>query len=711
MKTANIFSFFRQHPFVFIPFAFYLYTCLPTIGLADPSIHIWRMKHLVLNTHSNSHNIFTLSGWLFQHLPFESIAYKANLVSVAYGTVTVALFYRLVFLMFRSRLQAAVAALFLMVNHSMWWNSTIAENYAPNAFFVVLWLYLLYKTGENYKDKYLYGIFFIAGLSLSQHNQLGILFIGALISLAFRLRKMKEGRARLVLISFGWFFLGVLPHLIFFIRDLLSIGDFRRAVMNALIGGFESASFKTPFSFRLITDAVEVLWMEFPSPYLLCIFNGLLILLKKRRFDLLVPLLVGIGMTYWAFTFFMNVWDQFCFLLPNLVIYTFFGAYGIHALFDYVGSKRSLLWKLSLGAVIVGSLAWPVYFYQNVSRWAQNPKSYFYKKWNDNFAINTHRVSEYILNPNKRHYYDVEEFCELALEKLPDGAILYDSDSRTHYSFKYFQDYYQKGLHVDVRLFNSWWLANWGDSEQDFGANLKRAYEQDRDFFLVSLGHPFNVLLHRFSTDRRYRFEKFPLDERRWVYRLVTASQAGEEREVFNRWEELDPAKPISVDLKESNVLYAWRGLMERVDTSPFGDFWKNNDQVFFGPADPPTDSEIGFLFRLTRPAVLDLKINFMTARDFGIYDVYLNTGKIGTFDLYTQNEYPRLVEIKGVSFEKGNNILRFKPVGKNFESSHYKMGIDTIEWRESILPANESGNVFPPVDQRPAAEQAAPAQ
>ena len=93
--------------------------------------------------------------------------------------------------------------------------------------------------------------------------------------------------------------------------------------------------------------------------------------------------------------------------------------------------------------------------------------------------------------------------------------------------------------------------------------------------------------------------------------------------------------------------------------------------------------AEIGFLLRFTQPAIMDLKMSFGTADDFGIYDVYVNKTKIGTVDFYGENIYRKDLEIGGVLFEKGNNILRFRNVGKNFKSRFFRMCIDTLEMHE----------------------------
>ncbi len=675
--------FLWQHPFVLVPFAFYIYTCAPTVLLGDPCLLIEQMKKLSINTHVNNHNIIIISGWLFQHLPIRDIAYKANLTDAMYGSAAVALFYCLNFRVFQSRLRAAICALFLMVSHSMWWNSTVSEDYGPNALFTVLWLYLLYRFNESSEDKYLRWIFFVAGLAVFNHVLMGFAFLCSLIPLFFRVRELKNQRRQLVLIScLLSFFLGFLPYLITFLKDVCVVGGFWKAVSLALFGSFRDSMLKTPVSFKVFLDMINLLWMQFPSPYILCVMGGLVLVAKKWQPRCLGALVAALAINFWAFNFLFNTWDKFCYLLPCFIILALCGSYGVNAVFNYLVAKKSLVLNAVFGMIGVGSLFWPMYFYAHIPRWGKDPQSVWYENWNNNYTINTHRVNEYLANPNKRNYYDMKEFCDLVFYKLPQGSIIYDDDSRTYDSLAtYYQQFHRRRLDIRIRMVNSWGIPNWGDSSETVRDTIKKAYETDKDLFLVTLDQPFASILAPISSE--YHFRKYPLDDRRWIYRLVTASEAvNRTKEIFDKWDQFDPDKGVFIDLKDFNVLYVENGTVVMHDTTPFGDFWKNSDDVFLIANN--SEAEMGFLLRFTKQAVMDLKMNFMIAPDFGICDIYLNDTKQGSLNLYNKNVYFREFELRNILFEKGNNILRFRIVGKDFESENFKMGIDTIELHES---------------------------
>lgn len=688
-------SAFREHPFLIVPFAFYAYTCCPAIALGDPALLIDAIKSLILSTHVNNHNITILAGWLFQFLPFGEIAYRANLADAFIGACTVALFYDLSFRISGSKLPAVVSSLFLMISHTLWWNSTISEVYAANALFTVLALRLFYQIGQKEdNEKDFYFLFFVSGLSVFNHVIMGLWVLSAVAALLWRALERREFSWRFAAfcgLSLG---LGGLPYFLTFLKDLLlNGGNFGQTLSIALFGSFKAEMLKTPFSWAALWDSLEFYLLQVPSLYLLVVILGLGKFLRDWPSAVKTGILTAFGINFWLYTFVLSAWDKFCGLLPSFIIFLLWGAGGTAGIIEFLKAKKRKGLNFLAAAAFLLSFIWTVYFYHHASRWALDPASYLYRKWNNAYTANTHRVNEYLLNPDKRHYTDIRDFCELLFSKLPPHSIFFDSDSRTYHPLTlYYQKLYHKRPDLQVELMNSWGFAGWGSSRDQFFQKLENAYQNDQPLFLISLAHPFHAALQ--ERQGRYRFKTFPLDSTRYIYKLVTAHEGMDHSNLFERWDEVDTSRRILIDLRMTNILYTEGGTALRQDMAAFGPSWRNDDQVFFMAQ--AAGAELGVLLRAGTAGSRNLGFVFTTAPDYGIYDIYLNAAKIGSVDLYSKTVSPLSLELKEISLEKGNHVLRFREAGRNPAAEDSKMGIDTLE----IAGKGAEAPLFTPVQE-----------
>ncbi len=172
----NFIEFFKRnkylaHFILIIPPLFYFFTAGRYIGLADTAMMINRMVNLHFSTHVNRHNLAMLFGHLFTKLPIENLAFKCNLMVSFFGSISIMLFYFLIFRMTKKYWISIITTLIMMVSHSIWWHSTIAENYIINVFFILLILHCYVSYTKNKKKIFLYIAFFLSGLSLFNHIQ------------------------------------------------------------------------------------------------------------------------------------------------------------------------------------------------------------------------------------------------------------------------------------------------------------------------------------------------------------------------------------------------------------------------------------------------------------------------------------------------------------------------------------------------------------
>jgi hypothetical protein len=524
MRVAtNAAALLASHPFLFLPFVLYRWTVAPTIGMSDTAILVDAMYRLNLSTAANNHNLTILAGWVMTHLPLGELAFRANLTSVILGSLAVAGFYVLIVETLGSRLTAAFSAACLGVSQSMWWHSTIVECYAMNSLFVVTALGLLVRLDRTGDGRWLRLLFFLSGLALFNHVQMGILGLGALVVLAHWLRRPPAGagarwRWRQAGGCLGMGLVGAAPYLLTFGHDVARAGgDFGTTLHEALGGGFTGLMFAGSPG-KGLGDVLFLLALQFPSPYLALVAVGSLSLARRwkgrpARWALLTML--GVNTVFFAL---YDTWDRFAFLLPSFVILAFAGAFGVDSARRAL-ARRTDATRTAIGlGVVITSLGAPPFVYARVSRWAQEDG--FWKRRYDNTGlVNTHDGTAYVVNPDKRRFRDVERYTDLLFDALPAGAIYIDDDSRHYYAITmYYRKYYGRRPDLDVRLINMWGMEGWGLSRPDLALLLARAYDEDRDLFVVTVDQPVGGMLEGLPA----LFRRFPLDADHWIYKLIT---------------------------------------------------------------------------------------------------------------------------------------------------------------------------------------------
>src|SRR5204863_2185124 len=126
--------------------------------------------------HAPGYPLFTMLGHLFSLLPFGSIPFRVNLLSVTCDALTIGVVYFSAFRLTRSQLAAAVAALLLAVNPTFWEWSLAAEVFPLNNLLAALLILLLIAWHEQpERSGFLIAAFFVTGLALTNHQTIVLL--------------------------------------------------------------------------------------------------------------------------------------------------------------------------------------------------------------------------------------------------------------------------------------------------------------------------------------------------------------------------------------------------------------------------------------------------------------------------------------------------------------------------------------------------------
>lgn len=147
-----------------LSFGVYLKTLAPTVTWGDSGELITNAYTLGI-THPSGHPIYCLLGRLFTLLPFGSVAYRVNLMSAFFASLTVVLVYLIVLKIkangptgqrangptgrpFTTHIPAIAAALCFSFSKSLWSYALVAEIYTLKAFFLALLIFVLLKWKE-----------------------------------------------------------------------------------------------------------------------------------------------------------------------------------------------------------------------------------------------------------------------------------------------------------------------------------------------------------------------------------------------------------------------------------------------------------------------------------------------------------------------------------------------------------------------------------
>jgi hypothetical protein len=524
-------SLFKKiNPLFFIPFIFYYLTAAPDIGLGDTALLIDGIKNLKLNSHVNNHNWTVLIGHLFMQLPMEPLAFKCNLVSVIHASIGIIIFYFILKALSFSRINASLFSGILMVSNSYWWHGTLIECYAANAVFLLLTLLFLIKYNQTSKFYYLYIAFFTSGFAVFNHVQMGTLGIGCVIFLMGILWKNRHNfkapiKIRLFFICGAFGILGLFPWLFLLFRDMARLPNALKTLKWAFGGDFTGIMWTIRGNPTL--KFLEWLFLQFPSPFLLLIPIGIFFILKNKKNYPLAFTLLTIFLMNTVFFMFYKTWDQFAFYLPSFIIAATFGVFGWQYLHQKISALNQKKYQVIAYIIIVFSILYPPYLYANIVRYAdEDPDGYWGRNYQNKSCENTHNVAEYIVNPNKRNWKDVQYFANLLFSKLPERSRFIDDDGRTFYPLNYyFQGYYKKRRDLKISLINSWGFSNWGITKKQL---IRKITNSKTPVYIVSDKSPHNTYLIELHKSN-YRLEKIDLDSHKKIYIFKIVKKEKEE--------------------------------------------------------------------------------------------------------------------------------------------------------------------------------------
>lgn len=401
-------------------FLFYLWTLAPTVLWGDDAFFQTAAYLGELPLDGSYHWLWLQFAKLFAKLPFSDFAYRINLLSAVFATITIVLLYATAKLLGVSWRGALLTAVSLAVAHTFWMHAVRAEVYTIFTAVYVLELWLWFRWREDTLWPLLLGLILLGLLLLS--HQMGILMLPAFFALIYWRRNWLSQKQWLYII-FSLF----LGFAIFLLILSLTIA---RLTQSSLWVAFQLYFTQSGTDFS--GSILDFSWALLPRDIFLFLgfwglqfvgFAGLLgvagvYAIWCKGWPVKWRTIIVLYGTAVLFAFSYHVNDQYVFYLPSFMAFTFF----IGAGWDWIESKLVMKkWrKISFAIILSLLIIVPMVAYwsstQILIQANLNPLGIR--------SLPGREPNSFFLWPGKNGYKGALEYGENLLENLPPNATV-----------------------------------------------------------------------------------------------------------------------------------------------------------------------------------------------------------------------------------------------------------------------------------------------
>jgi hypothetical protein len=299
----------------------YLLTVGQTVGAAD-TFEFQVVAPTLGIAHPTGYPLLILIGKLFSLIPVGLVAWRVNLVSVAFAAMTALLLYFCLLHLTNQRAVSALAALCLAFSRVFWSQAVEAEAYPLNAAFVAAILLLLVGQVGNlsYPKRWLFALAAVYGLSFTNH--LTMVILAPAILLGVLLARQRLTRWDLLLAAAA-FFVPLLIDLYIPLRwpalhdgHWMSLGDFFAWITGQQFrGAMQFGLWRDPTRWRIVGGLM--LDAFGPVGAALAVIGLIWLIVRQWRIAL-VTFIAGAG--YFAYGLIYNVPDVSVFIIPAHIL-------------------------------------------------------------------------------------------------------------------------------------------------------------------------------------------------------------------------------------------------------------------------------------------------------------------------------------------------------------------------------------------------------
>ena len=291
--------------------------------------------------HPTGYPTYLMLGKLFSCLPFENSAFRINLMSAFFASLSVVLLYFVLLRLLKDWKLAWLGSLFFAFSNYFWQMALVAEVYTLHTFFLSLNLLWVLRWRQDGGNKNLSAFAFCMGLSMTNHVSSAV-FMPGFAWLILSSPHWKWPQLKTWLKLGGLFAFGLLPYLYFPIRaashPALNYADtYYEVNLTTLKGMWWMVSGKAyrfyTFAYSLKQIPQEVfrflgfLWRNFFGVGFVFGLLGICHLWKTNK-----HILTGIFLVFFANVFFFvnyAVYDKDTMFLPAYLTWAIFCAFGM----------------------------------------------------------------------------------------------------------------------------------------------------------------------------------------------------------------------------------------------------------------------------------------------------------------------------------------------------------------------------------------------
>jgi len=398
-----------------ISFIFYFETLAPSVLWGDSGSLQIRAYELSLRADALGHPLYIIIGKLFTLLPFGCIAFRVNLASAFFASLTVMLVYLSVFKLTSSKIASYTSAFILAISHTFWRHAVIAEVYTLNMFFLFLIINILLNWKINRNPKLLYLSSFIYGISLSNHLLMLLIIPGIFYFIIATNCKVLFSKKRLSLMVISFLLgLSLLFYLIFRSYLTSNIG-LRGIVESALFGGLWKREILTFFLTSLPKNLVRYfayLFYQFPLVSFLFGSIGGWQIFKIDKKSGIFLFLIFIFNILFAINY--NVKDQYVFFLPSYGVFSIWIGLGMRNFVTHFNGKTLI------SLMLLGMLSFPIFLYKLTPVIIERMGIRLFQTRD----IPGRNNDLYFLWPSQRNYFGAENYGRESLRVVEPNAII-----------------------------------------------------------------------------------------------------------------------------------------------------------------------------------------------------------------------------------------------------------------------------------------------
>jgi hypothetical protein len=402
----------------FIALIFYLYSLAPDTLWGDSALYQYRAYETALIPEADlvmTHPLYMVIVRLFSFLPFSNFAFRINLTSAFFGALTIANLFLFMRNITKNLNASMISALCLLVGHTFWTHSVIAEVYTTYSFFLSLSLLMLSFYSLKREKRYLYLVFWIAGLNISVH-MLASLDLLCFLGLAVVLFMKKELSAKDILIIISLVLIGSSLYGYLMANMFVDTKSIWEPFKSALWGSYQTEVLDISFDLlTMIKKTLISLGLNFPTPNILLSLLGLWILFRRkniyRKLYLLLFCLLFLNL---LFTFRYNVPDQHVFFFPTYFIIAILTGLGADLIL--VHFKKRAIW---VTIILFFSLLPIGVYYKIPSLLRENKIDIGFTRdipYRDNYT--------YFLWPSKRSYGGARRYGEEVFRQVEANSLI-----------------------------------------------------------------------------------------------------------------------------------------------------------------------------------------------------------------------------------------------------------------------------------------------